>query len=260
MTMAAKNKFKELKNVEEHIFHPGRNSNHYCSMMTNMPTSYASYPLSQTSERAKNRLAVFAVKLRESFKAHLSEKDDWPTSYYSELLLDALLEDSSPTEVKDLDAWYGKHDVQELVYSGSYKITTDDKLLQNMMRSVDALPARTAKLESVNGRSAEFFKTSVLYARRKLIPRLSFQTSVIYRGTYGRKIPLSAMDDSCMILWWVKNMRPYQLFSGFSAGASGCAATYASVKDLHGDLLVWQDIRRGAGWHRHARLNHSRAR
>ena len=82
-----------------------------------------------------------------------------------------------------------------------------------MMRSVDALPARTeANLESVNGRSAEFFKTSVLYARRKLIPRLSFETSVIYRGTYGRKIPLSAMDDSCMILWWVKNKRPYQLF------------------------------------------------
>ena len=88
-----------------------------------------------------------------------------------------------------------------------------DVNLQNMMRSVDALPARTeANLESVNGRSAEFFKTSVLYARRKLIPRLSFETSVIYRGTYGRKIPLSAMDDSCMILWWVKNKRPYQLF------------------------------------------------
>ena len=81
------------------------------------------------------------------------------------------------------------------------------------MRSVDALPARTeANLESIHGRSAEFFKTSVLYARRKLIPRLSFETSVIYRGTYGRKIPLSAMDDSCMILWWVKNKRPYQLF------------------------------------------------
>ena len=47
-----------------------------------------------------------------------------------------------------------------------------------MMRSVDALPARTeANLESTNGRFAEFFKTSVLYARRKLIPRLSFQTS-----------------------------------------------------------------------------------
>ena len=103
--------------------------------------------------------------------------------------------------------WYGKHEMQEEVYTVSYKITTDDKFLQNMMRSVDALPAKTeANLESVNGRSAEFFKTSVLYARRKLIPRLS------YRGTYGRKIPLSAMDDSCMILWWVKNKRPYQLF------------------------------------------------
>ena len=66
--------------------------------------------------------------------------------------------------------------------------------------------------KSINGRTAEFFKTSVLYACRKLIPRLSFQTSVVYRGTYGRKIPLSAMDDSCMILWWVKNKRPYQLF------------------------------------------------
>ena len=51
--------------------------------------------------------------------------------------------------------WYGKHEMQEQVYTVSYKITTDDKLLQNMMRSVDALPARTeANLESVNGRSA----------------------------------------------------------------------------------------------------------
>ena len=146
-------------------------------------------------------------------KAYLSDKDDWPTSYYTELLLDTLLEDFTSAEIKDLDVWYGKHEMQEEVYSVSYKITTDDKFLQNMMRSVDALPAKTeANLESVNGRSAEFFKTSVLYARRKLIPRLSFETSVIYWGTYGRKIPLSAMDDSCMILWWVKNKRPYQLF------------------------------------------------
>ena len=182
-------------------------------MMTNMPISYATYPLSQTSDRTKNRLAVFAVKLRESFKAFLSDRDDWPTSYFSELLLDTLLEDFTPTEVKDLDVWYGRHEVQEQVYSVSYKIATDDKFLQNMMRSVDALPARTeANLESINGRTAAFFKTSVLYACRKLIPRLSFQTSVVYRGTYGRKIPLSAMGDSCMILWWVKNKRPYQLF------------------------------------------------
>ena len=82
LTKKSKHKIKELKNVEEHIFHPGGDSNHYCSMMTNMPRSYATYPLSQTSDRSKNRLAVFAVKLRESMKAYLSEKDDWPTSYY----------------------------------------------------------------------------------------------------------------------------------------------------------------------------------
>ena len=89
-----------------------------------MLTSYASYPLLQTSDRAKNRLAVFAVKLRESFKAYLSTS--WPTSYYSKLLLDTLLWDLSPTEVKDLDVWFGRHEVQEQVYSVSYKITTDD--------------------------------------------------------------------------------------------------------------------------------------
>ena len=110
----------------------------------------------------------------------MSDKDDWPTSYYSELLLDTLLEDFAPAEIKDLDAWYGRHELQEQVHSVSYKITTDDKFLQNMMR-VDALPARTeANLESVNGRSAEFFKTSVLYARRKLIPRLSGHTEERY--------------------------------------------------------------------------------
>ena len=121
-------------------------------------------------------------------KAYLSDRNDWPTSYYSELLLDTLLEDFTSAEIKDLDVWYGKHEMQEEVCSVSYKITTDDKFLQNMMRSVDALPAKTeANLESVSGRSAEFFKTSVLYARRKLIPRLSFETSVIYRGTLRKK-------------------------------------------------------------------------
>ena len=135
LTKATRNKLKELKNVEEHIFHPSKNSAHYCSMLTNMPASYAKCPLSQMSDRTKNRPAVFAVKLRESFKAFLSDKADWPTSYYSELLLDTLLEDLSPTEVKDSDVWYGRHEVQEQVYSISYKITTDEKFLQNMMRS-----------------------------------------------------------------------------------------------------------------------------
>ena len=41
---------------------------------------------------------------------------------------------------------------QEQIYSVSYKITTDDKFLQNMMLSVDALPARTEpNLESIKG-------------------------------------------------------------------------------------------------------------
>ena len=106
LTKKSRHKIKELKNVEEHIFHPGGNANLYCSMMTNMPQSYAAYPLSQTSDRSKNHLAVFAVKLRESIKAYLSDKDDWPTSYYSELLLDTLLEDLTPAEIKDLDVWY----------------------------------------------------------------------------------------------------------------------------------------------------------
>ena len=104
-----------------------------------MPQSYATYPLSQTSDRSKNRLAVFAVKLRELLKAYLSNNDDWPTSYYSELLLDTLLEGLTPAEIKDLDAWYGRHELQEYVHSVSYKITADDKSAQNTMRSVDAL-------------------------------------------------------------------------------------------------------------------------
>ena len=209
----AKMKLKELKNVDQYIFHPGGNSNHYCSMLTNLPSVYAQYPLAQRSDRAKNRMVVFAVKLREPFRAYLSGNEGWATSYYSEWLLDTLFEDADAAEVKELESWYIRGSVQEQVYSVSYKITTDDKFLQNMMRSVDALPARTeANLESIKGRTAEFFKTSVLYARRKLIPRLSFQTSVIYRGMHGKKVPLSAMDDSCVILWWVKHRRPYQLF------------------------------------------------
>ena len=33
----AKMKLKDLKNVEEYVFHPGDNSNHYCGMLTNLP-------------------------------------------------------------------------------------------------------------------------------------------------------------------------------------------------------------------------------
>ena len=59
LTKNAKTKLKELKNVEEYVFHPGGNSN----MLTNLPSVYAEYPLAQTSDRAKYRLGVFAVKL-----------------------------------------------------------------------------------------------------------------------------------------------------------------------------------------------------
>ena len=86
--------------------------------------------------------------------------------------MDTVFKDTGAAETKELEIWYVKSAVQEHAYSVSYTITTDDKFLQNMMRSVDALPARTeANLESINGRSADFSKTSVLYARRKLIPR-----------------------------------------------------------------------------------------
>ena len=37
LTRATRSKLKELKNVEEHVFHPGGNSAHYCSMLAKMP-------------------------------------------------------------------------------------------------------------------------------------------------------------------------------------------------------------------------------
>ena len=89
------------KNIEEYVFHPGGNSNHYCSTLTYLPPVYAQ---AQTSDRGKNRLAVFAVK-------------------------DTLFE-ADAAEVKELERWYLSSAVQEPVYSVSYKITTDDKLLQ----------------------------------------------------------------------------------------------------------------------------------
>ena len=128
LTRTTRNKLKDLKNVEEHIFHPGGNSAHYCSMLTNMPASYAKYPLSQTSDKGKNRSAVLAVKLRESFKAFLSGKDDWPTSYYSKLLLVTLLEDFSPTEVKDLDVWYDRRNKSTLSPTKSPQMTSSYRI------------------------------------------------------------------------------------------------------------------------------------
>ena len=86
-------------------------------MLTNLPSVYAQYPLAQTSDRAKNRLAVFAVKLRESFKAYLSGRDEWATSYHSELLLDILFEDADAAEVKELEGWYISSAVQQVFLS-----------------------------------------------------------------------------------------------------------------------------------------------
>ena len=73
----AKTKLKELKNVEEYVFHPGDNSNHDRSMLTNPPPIYALYPLAHTTDRAKKPVAIFAVKLRDFFKAYLSGKGEW---------------------------------------------------------------------------------------------------------------------------------------------------------------------------------------
>ena len=116
ITKNAKTKLKELKDVMEYVFHPGGNSNHHCSMLTNLPPAYAQYPLAQTSGRAKNRLAVFAVKLRESFKAYLTGKDEWATSCYSELLLDTLIEDADAAEVKELEGWYVSSKISERLF------------------------------------------------------------------------------------------------------------------------------------------------
>ena len=61
LTKKSKHKIKELKDVEEHIFHPGGDSNHYCSMMTNMPRSYATYPpccLRCQAERVNEGISV----------------------------------------------------------------------------------------------------------------------------------------------------------------------------------------------------------
>ena len=127
------------------------------------------------------------------------------------------------------------------------------------MRFVNALPAKTeANLESIKGRTAEMFKTTVLYARRNFIPRLSFQTRVIYRGPYGRKVRLSAMDDSCMILWWIKNRRPYQLFVSTPHEFLD-VQSHACAQAVDGYLLVRQDIRGCPSRTHHERFLNSRA-
>ena len=90
-----------------------------------------------------------------------------------------------------------------------------------MMRSIDAFPSGTeGGLKAIQGRTADFCKTSVVCARRKQVPRLSFQTCVAYRGTSGKKVPLSDMGDSCLILWWIKKYTPYQIFA--STPMSSC--------------------------------------
>ena len=118
--------------------------------------------------------------ISESFKACLLGKDEWATSYYSELLFDILFSDTDAAEVKEQEGWYTSRAVQEHVYSVSYKATTDDKFLQNMMRSVDAsLARREANLESIKGRTAEFSDECALCTQETYSSH-SFQTSVIY--------------------------------------------------------------------------------
>ena len=183
------------------------------SMLTNLPPELARHPLAQTEDRRKQRIGVFALKLRESFKTYLNDTEHWQPSYCTEPIVDTFFDDTTRSEISELQAWYAACSMQEQVHAVSYKITTEDKFIQNMMRPVDALPLRTEdNLEATKGKTAEFFETSVVYAWRKLVPRLSFQTLVTYHGTYSREIPLADMDDSCMLQWCIKNHRPYQIF------------------------------------------------
>ena len=98
-------------------FHSGSNSKHYCSMLTNMPPVCAQYPFVQASDQAKNRLAVFTVKLRESFKACLTSNVEWATSYQPALLMDSLLRTTDTAEVEELKSWYITCSMQEHVHS-----------------------------------------------------------------------------------------------------------------------------------------------
>eukprot|EP00971_Amphidinium_carterae_P229668 4557176-Amphidinium_carterae.1 len=93
-----------------------------------------------------------------------------------------------------------------------------DQHVKHMMRSVDSLKGQTEyNMDTVTGNLFAKLKSALLYTRKKSIPRVSFQTCVVMRGTYGIKSPLLEMDDTGFVLWWFKNQRPYELYVASAA-------------------------------------------
>eukprot|EP00971_Amphidinium_carterae_P249240 4947462-Amphidinium_carterae.1 len=62
-----------------------------------------------------------------------------------------------------------------------------DQHVKHMMRSVDSLKGQTEyNMDTVTVNLFAKLKSALLYTRKKYIPRVSFQTCVVMRGTFWR--------------------------------------------------------------------------
>eukprot|EP00971_Amphidinium_carterae_P008066 159646-Amphidinium_carterae.2 len=83
-----------------------------------------------------------------------------------------------------------------------------DQHVKHMMRSVDSLKGQNEyNMDTVIGNLFSKLKSALLFSRKKRIPRVSIQTCVVMRGTYGINSPLLEMDDTGFVMWWFKNQR-----------------------------------------------------
>eukprot|EP00971_Amphidinium_carterae_P350280 6491467-Amphidinium_carterae.1 len=187
---------------------PSNVSTHY--VITNLPKSHLSYTVSPTSDGVGQHLLVLN-RLRECLKYSISPSLQQASSYYQELFIDSLFSDISGKESKEISMWIDGRQ-EEQAFAGSLRLNPMDQHVKHMMRSVDSLKGQTEyNMDTVTGNLFAKLKRALLYTRKKYIPRVSFQTCVVVRGTYGIKSPLLEMDDTGFVLWWFKNQRPYEL-------------------------------------------------
>ena len=136
-----------------------------------------------TSEQTQNWYLCFEAL--ESFKACLNGSECWQPYHYNELLVDTLFEDMTASEITELQSWYPTCSIR----TGFTQCLTGSPPRTNFSRTHALRRCAASRYRSQSGSYQRF-----------------------YRGVYGKGVPLADMGDSCVILWWIKNHRPYQIF------------------------------------------------
>ena len=190
-------KLRTLKNAESYVFHPGGNSRQYhrqASLQSVLSNSWLRQVIEPRTEwrflPSSSGNHSRPTSQDQNTGSHPTTLSSWWTCF---------LEDAAVTDEREFQCWCSSCSMQERVHAVSSKVTIEDEFIQNP-RSVEEISAGIeANPEARKGRMAVFF--------------CGWLSDLCHHpGTYGKKIPVVDVDDSCVILWWIMNHRPHQIF------------------------------------------------